>query len=299
LRAGAGGKVAIEFDDPVAAATVAGEFDLTVVADVTPGRLDALTRGLIAGLRTGPDGALQYDNVWLLPTLTNRPGVFVAGGARGNSEWREAMTDGLAVAGQAHDLLTGGTIAPIKDAATVDADKCVLCLTCLRICPHGAIRIDDAKKAASVSPLSCRRCGICAAECPAVAIQLPGFSDNQMEARIGAKPRVTVFACENSAFPAAETAGRKAAARVRMIKVPCAGKVDPRSVLDALSRGADKVLVLGCHPENCQYLSGSSRASKRVERLGAALEKAGFDKSRVQFGGLASVEPARFAEYVS
>jgi heterodisulfide reductase subunit A-like polyferredoxin/coenzyme F420-reducing hydrogenase delta subunit len=298
LQTAADSKVVVQYDDLVSDSSLSEEFDLAVIADVLPGRTDLFVRNLIAGLRTGPDGALQYDNVWLLPTLTNRPGVFVAGAARGNSELREALTDGLAVAGQVHDLLTHGTIVPRQDIATVDSDKCVLCLTCMRICPHGAISIDNEKKAASVSPISCQRCGICAAECPAVAIQLPGFTDKQTAATIGEKPKVTLFACENSALLAAETVKLKLEAKIRTVKVPCAGKVDPRSVLDALSRGADKVLVLGCHPENCQFLSGSSRASKRMQRLGAALEKAGFDRSRVVFGGLASVEPARLMEYV-
>jgi len=274
---------------------------MVVMADCRALAEDADALNVTSGLRSGPDGGLQYDNVWLLPTLTNRPGVFVAGGARGNSEFREALMDGLAAANEIHELLVDGKIEIRSDTAVVDTDKCVLCLTCLRICPHGAIEIDSEKDAAYVSPVSCQRCGICAAECPAKAITLPGFTDEQIAVDVGSKPRVTVFACENSALPAADAAvlnGYKYGSEVQLIRVPCAGKVDPSNVLSTLENGADKVLILGCHPESCKYLTGATRAEKRIKRLREMLEKAGLDKARVFFGGLASVEPAKFADYV-
>jgi F420-non-reducing hydrogenase iron-sulfur subunit len=114
-------------------------------------------------------------------------------------------------------------------------------------------------------------------------------------------PSLTVFACENSAYPAATLAGLSGSeynANIRLIRVPCIGKVDSRDILKALQAGAEKVLVLGCHPENCQYLDGSSRAAKRIERINKILGKAGVDRKRVVFGPLASVEPARFLDYV-
>ncbi len=112
---------------------------------------------------------------------------------------------------------------------------------------------------------------------------------------------MTVFACENSALPAATAAGINGSqypANIRLIRVPCAGKVDPRQILQSLENGAAKVLILGCHPESCQYLSGSSRAKKKIERINNTLEKAGFDRGKVVFGPLASVEPTKFLEYV-
>lgn len=142
---------------------------------------------------------------------------------------------------------------------------------------------------------------VVAAECPAYAITLPGYTDEQFAAEVGDKPRVIVFACENSAFPAAEAAGATGlgcGSSVRLIRVPCAGDVSPRRVLAALEKGAQKIVVMGCHPESCLYLSGSCRASGRMERLQGMLEKAGVDKSRVSFVGMAPVELVKFIEYV-
>lgn len=294
-----GSGVTVTSTDPVAGVALSEPFDLLVIAD--PGAVDnADILGGVTGLTGAPTGALQYDNVWLLPGGSNRPGVFAIGAAAGNSEYREALTQGLAVAVEIHELLGAGELEVFDDAATVDADKCVLCLTCLRICPHGAIVIDKEKEAVSVSAVSCRRCGMCAAECPAQAITLPEFSDEQMAADVGDRPRITVFACENSALPAADAlAGSLVDPAVQLIRVPCAGKVDPRLVLTALENGARKVLVAGCHPESCQYLTGSSRAKKRFERIVGLLDKAGVDSSRVVFVGMSSVEPGRLLEHIA
>jgi len=297
-----GSKLSVKSKDPVAAAEITDVFDLVVIADIQyEGNGDGAV-DFMKELRYGPDGALQYDNIWLLPTHTNRPGIFVIGDARGNSEYREALTDGLSAASSIHSLLAGDQMEVSDDAAAVDSNKCVLCLTCLRLCPHGAIHIDDEEHAACVSPLSCQRCGICVAECPAKAIKLPGYSDEEIKADIGEKPHVTVFTCENSAVPAAEAAGLSGfeyEAKVELIRVPCAGRVDPHTVLTALEAGAEKVFVLGCHPESCQYLTGASRSSRRIDRLTAMLDNAGFDGSRVFFGGLSAVEPGKFIEYVT
>jgi coenzyme F420-reducing hydrogenase delta subunit len=85
---------------------------------------------------------------------------------------------------------------------------------------------------------------------------------------------------------------------VRIIRIPCAGKIGPKEVLGALETGSEKVVILGCHQENCQYITGSSRAARRIEQLSEMLLKAGFDGSRVTFGELASVEPGKFVSYV-
>jgi heterodisulfide reductase subunit A-like polyferredoxin/coenzyme F420-reducing hydrogenase delta subunit len=294
-------KKVVSVEEPLIGYQVDEEFDLVVMAD-SPTADTTKLLSLIEGLRPGPGGDLQADSVWLLPPKTNREGIFVVGSAPDTDELRDPQTEGLATANEIHELLKNKQIEVLDDAAAVDGDKCVLCLTCMRICPHAAISIDVDNKAASVSAVTCQRCGICAAECPTGAIQLPRYTDEQVAAELGDKPQITVFACENSAYPAATAAainGSQWGQEAQLIRVPCAGKVDPRDVLRALECGAQKVMILGCHLENCQYLAGSTRAAKRLERLNRALKKAGIDKERVVFEQLASVEPHKFIEYLS
>jgi heterodisulfide reductase subunit A-like polyferredoxin/coenzyme F420-reducing hydrogenase delta subunit len=294
-------KKVVSVEEPFIEYQIDEEFDLVITADIPTANNSELL-SLIERLRPGPDGDLQADSVWLLPTKSNREGIFIAGSSPDTDELIDAQNDGLATANEIHELLKNKQIEVLDDAAVVDSDKCILCLTCMRICPHAAISIDIENKAAFVSAITCQRCGICAAECPAGAIQLPRYTDEQVAAELGDKPQITVFACENSAYPAATAAainGSKWGQQARLIRVPCAGKVDPRDVLRALERGAQKVMILGCHLESCQYLAGSTRTEKRIERLNNALEKAGFDKERVIFGQLTSAEPHKFIEYVS
>ncbi len=286
--------------DPQSGARIEELFEAVVMAHACPqnqGDRPALPRTL----RRGPADAWQADNIWLLSSKSNQPGIYVVGAARGNSELREARNDATAAAGAIHQLLGIGQALVRSDAPVVDAEKCVLCLTCLRSCPHGAIEVDNNKKAAAMSAIACQRCGLCATLCPARAIRLPWCSDEQLDAALTVGPTVTVFACENSAWPAANAAGAQRlgyGAEVRLVRVPCAGRVDERQVLGALERGAARVLILGCHREACRYLLGADHAAKRVERLKAVLAKAGLDPARVGVGSLAEFETGRFLEFV-
>ncbi|KPL22999.1 MAG: hypothetical protein AMJ75_07020, partial [Phycisphaerae bacterium SM1_79] len=252
-----GSKKLVSVEDPVTGIQVNEEFDLVIIADVNLEKINNELLKLIDGLHPVSNRQLQADNVWLNPTQTNLEGLFILGSMPDTIELRDIQTDGLATANEIHELLKDKKIDFFDDAATVDIDKCVLCLTCMRICPHGAINIDEENKTASVSIVTCQRCGMCAAECPAGAIQLPRYTDQQILIEIGNKPKITVFACENSAYPAATVAGISGLQwkkGVQLIRVPCAGKVDPRDVLQALESGAKEVMILGCHLENCQYL---------------------------------------------
>lgn len=290
----------ISAQDPQSGLLVEESFEAVVLAD----RRSVGGHGnlpLPRTLRRGPEDAFQADNVWLLSSQTNQPGLYVVGAARGNSELRDAQNDAGAAAEAIHQWMGTGTVMVNRDAPVVDAEKCVLCLTCLRSCPHGAIAVDRKKEAAVMSAVACQRCGLCASLCPARAIAFPRWSDDQVLAEVPPGPAVTVFACENSAWPAANSAGaqgRAYGAQVRLIRVPCAGRVDERHVLGALEQGAGRVLILGCHREACRYLVGADHAAKRVERLKAILAKAGLDPTRVGVGHLAEFETGRFLEMV-
>jgi heterodisulfide reductase subunit A-like polyferredoxin len=73
--------------------------------------------------------------------------------------------------------------------ATVDAEKCAACLTCVRVCPFKVPFINE-RAVAEINPVQCRGCGTCAGECPGQAIHLPGYKDHQMKAAVEALFRV-------------------------------------------------------------------------------------------------------------
>ena len=92
----------------------------------------------------------------------------------------ESIADGDAAALRAYGVLAEGKIVADPIRAKVDPEKCVLCLTCLRFCPHAAIEMDPDVRAARIVEPACWGCGICVAECPAKAIQLSGYTDDQI-----------------------------------------------------------------------------------------------------------------------
>ena len=109
-------------------------------------------------------------------------------------------------------------------------------------------------------------------------------------------PHITAFCCRQSAARAA--ASSRLPPEVEVVEVSCSGHVEIREVLAALLDGADGVLILGCHPDNCEHLVGNERARKRMEHLAGLLERIGLDGRRVAFRPVAAVEEPAFVEQI-
>jgi coenzyme F420-reducing hydrogenase delta subunit len=84
---------------------------------------------------------------------------------------------------------------------------------------------------------------------------------------------------------------------VRIIRVPCTGKVDVLHILRCFERGADGVYVVGCREGDCHYQSGNFRARKRVEQAQQVLEKIGIGASRVRMCNLSSSDAPLFVRF--
>jgi coenzyme F420-reducing hydrogenase delta subunit len=83
---------------------------------------------------------------------------------------------------------------------------------------------------------------------------------------------------------------------IRIVRVPCTGKVDVIHLLRAFEAGADGVYVVGCEEGNCHFLVGNLRARRRVERVQVLLEKIGIEKERLEMYNLSAGEGMRFVE---
>ena len=257
------------------------------------------------GIDLGPMGFLQKENVHRLPVNSNREGIFVVGGSRDVQSLSKSCTDIDNMVLRVKQLIGDGT-RTVSAKAVVDREKCTICLTCYRCCPHGAISWDDK---AIISPVACQGCGICASECPMDAIQLVDFTDTEIVGRIKDAAageaantlKILAFCCQNSAYEAAmaaKTFNYDLPAGLQLIKMPCAGKIDIHYILDALVEGADGVLVLACHPGNCKSESGNTYAQWRINDAYRKLEQIGIKKDCLEFSTLASNMASDFARIV-
>ena len=86
---------------------------------------------------------------------------------------------------------------------------------------------------------------------------------------------------------------------IRIIRVPCTGKVDVIHILRAFEKGVDGLYLAGCREGNCFYEQGNFRARKRVEQAAAILEQVGFGGGRVRMYNLTSGEAPLFARYAA
>ncbi len=145
------------------------------------------------------DGFFLEAHVKLRPVDFATDGFFLAGMAHYPKFLGEAIAQAQAAAARAATILGRDYLEVGGVVAQVDAEKCVGCLTCVRICPYRVprIRVDlvgvgGIVGAAYIEPAQCHGCGICVGECPAKAIQLLHYRDVQMEAKIEALEEVLI-----------------------------------------------------------------------------------------------------------
>lgn len=116
------------------------------------------------------------------------------------------------------------------------------------------------------------------------------------------EPRIVVFACNWCSYAGADLAG---VSRIqyppttRVIRVMCSGRVTPGFILEAFHQGADGVLVTGCHPGDCHYISGNQKAVTVVERTTRLLELLGIETGRLRLEWVSAAEGARFAHIMT
>lgn len=115
------------------------------------------------------------------------------------------------------------------------------------------------------------------------------------------EPLIIAFACNWCSYAAADVAGTSRSyypANVRIIRVMCSGMVDPTYIIRAFEGGADGVLIAGCHPGDCHYISGNTKAEKMVERMKTLLHRLGLENERLRLQWISSGEGGLFARTI-
>ena len=111
--------------------------------------------------------------------------------------------------------------------------------------------------------------------------------------------QIVAFCCHYCAYAAADLAGvlrLKYPAEVRIVEIPCSGRLDPLEVLHTLENGADGIMVAGCLEGDCHFQEGNINARRRVNRLKALIESIGLEPERIEMFNMSSAMGQQFAK---
>ena len=243
------------------------------------------------------------SNFICFPYETRRTGIYVAGTVRRAQGIQECIEDATGAALKAIQCLEsadrGMSVHPRWGDKTVPEfffQRCTQCKRCTEECPFGALD-DDERGTPLPNPMRCRRCGTCMGACPERIISFSSYSIDSIGSMVKAievpeeddeKLRVLVLACENDAYPAFDLCAMNRmeySSLVRIIPVRCLGSVNVVWIKDALSKGIDGVLLIGCKygdDYQCHFIKGSELANVRMDKIGEALKSLALEKERVQ-----------------
>ena len=258
--------------------------------------------------RQGPEiPALKYgfpDSHFIcFPYESRRTGIYPAGSVRAPMDYARAIDDAAGAvlkAIQCVELTSQGkAVHPRAGDMSYPEffmQRCTQCKRCTEECPFGAIN-EDEKANPLPNPTRCRRCGVCMGACPERIISFKNYSVGMIGNMIKAinvpdeyeeKPRILVLACENDAYPALDMAGLRRLEYnpwVRIIPLRCLGSMNIIWIADALSKGIDGILLLGCrHGDDyqCHFIKGSELANIRMTKIKETLDRLVLESERVR-----------------
>ena len=304
-------KLMVTVYDAYLGAEIEMDSDLVVLSTPLIQHEDGRKLSPILKVPLGADGFFFEAHPKLRPIDFTSEGIYVCGTAHGPKDVTESIAQAYAAASRAGIPMALRKIRAEAVKALVDKDICVNCDACVVSCIFNAIEAETFGLP-NIIEANCKGCGVCAAECPMGAMQLVHFTDEQILAAIEAlfKPKklasssesfdpiVLCFACQWCSYGAADLAGVSRIQyppNVRIIRVPCSGRVDVLHVLKAFQNGADGVIITGCLIGDCHYIDGNMKAKNRVDVMKKSLGALGIDLERLEIGFASSSEGKKFA----
>jgi quinone-modifying oxidoreductase, subunit QmoB len=314
IALGGDGRLQISAKDTLLGEQVLLEADLVVLATgLVPVTNDEPVLNL--GYRQGPGfpeiepyQGFADSNFICFPYETRRTGVYAAGAVHQAMTIPMAMNDGVGAACKAiqavEHVAAGMAVHPRAwDETFPDPfmQRCTSCKRCTEECPFGAIE-EDEKGTPFYKINRCRRCGTCMGACPERIVSFKDFSvdiigsmlksldvpELEDEEAEDAPFRIIGLICENDAMPALDAVGLhklRLDPRVRFIPLRCLGSFNMVWVSDALSRGVDGLILLGCKfgdDYQCHFSKGSELCDYRLGKLSETLDKLGLESDRVK-----------------
>ncbi len=254
-------------------------------------------------LETGPKGFIQKNNIHRFPFFTNRVGIYVTGPSRGQMEPHlvEQEIDGIILEiKKEREILK-------RDKAYLlvhvkDRESCAKCLTCYRVCPHRAIYWTNRPE---FSPYGCKYCGLCISSCPASIIGSAWTDGDEIKRELEEGKKIfkddwkVIFGCKKSASYVWQEIADSGTTfpSIQFVEVECAGRISEVEIGRALSMGAKKIMVVGCHRDNCSTHVGTKYAERRINQLKAIMGST--LKETIFYKTVSKNQPGEFISYIN
>ncbi|VAX33295.1 Anaerobic respiratory complex protein QmoB, partial [hydrothermal vent metagenome] len=236
------------------------------------------------------------------PYETRRTGIYAAGAVRHPMDALQASSDAAGAALKAIQCLEltsqGKAVHPRAGDQTLPEfrlESCTQCRRCTVECPFGVLD-EDEKGTPQEHPYRCRRCGTCMGACPQRIINFKNYSIDMISSMIRSvdvpdeseEPFILGLICENDAYPALDLAGQNRVQynpNFRFISLRCLGGTNLVWIADALSKGIDGIMLIGCKfgdDYQCHFIKGSQVANERLGKVQETLDRLMLEAERVQ-----------------
>ncbi|MDI6886099.1 MAG: hydrogenase iron-sulfur subunit [archaeon] len=289
--------------------------DLVVLSTPLVQHPDASELSKLLKVPLGLDRFFFEAHVKLRPIDFSTDGIFLCGTAHSPKFVPESVAEAYGTASRASTILTKSEVETEGIVSDISQSICKGCGLCAEVCEYGALTINrygPGEFGAEVNRALCKGCGTCAAACPYQAITMRHFRDEQIlaqiksayvpeEERIEIRPRILAFSCNWCSYAGADMAGVSRfqyPPNAKLIRVMCAGRIDPWMMVEPFFHNVDGVLVTGCHIGDCHYVVGNYHAEMRVKFMKKLLEFAGIDPGRLRLGWISAAEGQKFKELI-
>ncbi|MBU6996672.1 MAG: hydrogenase iron-sulfur subunit [Theionarchaea archaeon] len=250
----------------------------------------------------GKDGFIAPVHVKIAPVDTATTGIFIAGTAEAPKPIQECITDAGAVASRVATFLKDDQITVDLVTSHINPDICIKCGECNEICNYDAI--DTEGDIYEVVDVACHACGMCTTVCPTNAIELRYFSDIQLEKAVDGilekdRDSVIAYCCSQCGYNAADLAGTakmRYSPEVKIVRVPCSGRVTIPQMLYPFTKGAKGVMIGACLEGQCHYIDGNIKEKEKVALAKQILDLMGIGGEKLELFNISSAEGAKFVE---